>query len=786
MSKVLQEAIGLSLPRLEAVEKASGQARFTEDLSLPGMLYAAVLASPYPHARIRGYDCSKALALPGVKAVVTGDHIESRYMGLVVKDETAIAKSKVRYVGEPVAAVAAVDPETARAALHLIDIQYEILPAVLTPEQAIAPDAPLLHEDYDSYVKIFNAVHRGNVLAEADIVGGDPDRGFACADRVFESVYELSAQYHAYMEPVAALAQVEPDGRITVWSSTQSVFRTQANISESLGIPMSRIRCIAPRVGGAFGAKSETTVQPIAVLLALKTKRPVRLVMSREEDMTSMRSRHPARLVCRTGVMNSGTIVARSLDILMDGGAYADDSPAVMMFAMYFGNGPYRIPNYRLSGRVVYTNKLRAGAFRGFGNPQATFATESQMDEIATALQLDPIDFRIKNALRPGDRWIDGHAIDSCTIVECLETLRERTEWTARRAQTVKPAKPARRRGIGAAAVSHISGFMATSAFVRLLEDGTVALNTGAVDIGQGSSTALSQICASALGLTPEQVRCVDGDTDSAPYNSGTNASRVTYMVGRAIGQATDEVREKILAHAGEILEADSMDLELRPGGKVGIRGIPEKTVTFREISARAHWITGGPVLGTGSLLYEAGEFDPKTAITRGFMSFNSCGAYTFGAQAIELEIDEITGQVEVLEAWSVHDVGRAINPAAVEGQIQGAIAQAIGYALIEEMVWHDGQLANPSFMDYKIPGTLDVPHRINAIILENAEPTHPFGAKGIGEPPIVGIAPAVANAIHHASGKRIRRSPMTAERVFRALADEGDGVGVDWPNGRG
>ncbi len=781
----LEGAIGLSLPRLEALEKAVGDARFVEDMTLPGMLHGAVLTSPHAHARIRGYDASAALALPGVKAVVTGEDFETRYMGLVVKDETALAKGKVRYIGEPVAAVAAVDQETARAALHLIEVDYEELPAVFSPEEAMAPGAPLLHEGYGSYFKIFDAVHEGNVLAESEIVGGDPDGAFQGADHVFENVYELSAQYHAYMEPVAALAQVDRDGRVTVWSSTQSVFRTQANIAESLGIPMARIRCISPRIGGGFGGKSEATVQPAAVLLAQKTSRPVRIALSRDEDMTTMRSRHPARLVCRTGVMADGTIVARSLDVLMDGGAYADDSPAVMMFAMYFGCGPYRIPNYRLSGRAVYTNKLRAGAFRGFGNPQGSFATESQMDEIAEALGLDPIDFRLKNALQPGDRWIDGHAIDSCTIRDCLEALRDGCDWTARRAQAAARARPGRRRGIGIAAVAHICGFMATSAFVRLLEDGSVALNTGAVDIGQGSSTALTQICAAALGLSPEQVRCVEADTDASPYNSGTNASRVTYMVGRAIGEAAEVVRNKILEHAGELLEAHPGDLELQPGGKVGIKGVPGKTVSFQEVSIRAHWGTGGPIMGSGSLVFEAGEMDPKTALATGFMSFNACGAYTFGAQAVELEVDEVTGQVEVLEVWSAHDVGRAINPGAVDGQIQGGVVQALGYALTEEMVWQDGRLANPSFMDYKIPGSLDVPHAIHAIVLEHAEPTHPFGAKGIGEPPIVGIAPAVANAIRQATGKRLRRSPMTPERVFRALADEGDGVGIDWPNGQ-
>ena len=784
MNAPLNTAIGKSLPRLEAMEKATGAARFTEDLALPGLLHAALVTSPVPHAIIRKVDASRALALPGVKAVVSGEDIEARYIGLVVKDETALAKGRVRYIGEPVAAVAAVSAAVARRAADLVEVEYEELPAVFDPAAAMAPGAPILHEDYAGYFKIFDAVHNGNVMSEVEIVGGDPDGAMQSADRVFENTYELSAQYHAYMEPAAALVSAEPDGHITVWSSTQSVFRTQANLSEGLGIPMSKIRCISPRVGGGFGGKSEASGQPIAALLSLRTGRPVRLALSRFEDMTTMRSRHPARLVCRTGVMNDGTLVARELDILMDSGAYADDSPAVLMFAMYFGNGPYRIPNYRLSGRAVYTNKLRAGAFRGFGNPQATFATESQMDEIAAALGLDPIAFRRQNALRTGDKWIDGHTIDSATVVECLDALEAASDWKARREAAGAEAAPGRKRGLAMAAVSHICGFMSTSAFVRLLEDGSVALNTGAVDLGQGSNTALTQMCADALGLTPGDVRCVDADTDASPYNSGTNASRVTYMVGRAIGEATDEVRRKVLQHASDMLEADAGDLELIAGGKVAVKGVPDRNVSLREVSLRAHWATGGPILGTGSFVYEAGEIDPKIALAKGWMSFNACGAYTFGAQAAEVEVDEATGVVEVKNFWSVHDVGRAINPGAVESQIHGGVVQGLGYALTEELVWQDGALANPSFMDYKIPAAMDVPGEIHAVILEHAEPTHPFGAKGIGEPPIVGVVPAIANAIHHATGARIRRSPMTPERVLDALETGEDGTFKDWPNG--
>ena len=771
---IVGDAIGTTMPRLEALGKATGRAQYTDDITLPGMLFGVIVGSPHSHARIVFYDITKALAVPGVKAVVTGADLETRYMGLLVKDETVLAKERVRYSGEPVAAVAATSFAAAQQASRLIEIEYEELPAVFSPEEAMAPDAPILHENYATYFKVFAPVCEGNVLSHAELSTGDIGKGWEQSDLILENVYETQAQYHAYLEPVAAIAQVDPEGKVTVWSSTQSVFRTQANISDSLGLPRSRIRAIGPNVGGGFGAKSEATVQPLAVLLAQRTGRPVKVVLDRSEDMLTMRSRHPALMRIKSGVKRDGTFVAQEFDLIMDGGAYADDSPAVMMFALYFAAGPYRIPHTRSVGKVVYTNKLRAGAFRGFGNPQASFARELQIDEIAERLGIDPIEIRLKNVLQQGDRWIGGHAIDTASIGECLEKARDASGWSKRRGEGGSLTTNGRRKGIGVAAVAHICGFLATSAIVRLLEDGTVTVNCGAVDIGQGSDTVIAQMCAGALGLSVDRINVVGPDTDASPYNSGTNASRVTYMLGRAVGEAAEIVKKKIFKHASVLLECDESDLELRPGGKVGVVGAPGISASFFDVSIRAHWGAGGPIIGESALVFDAGELDPKYAFTKGFMSWASCGVYTFGAQIVEVEVDETTGKVEVAQVWSAHDVGRAINPGAVEGQIQGGVVQALGYSLFEEMVWDGGRLVNPSFMDYKIPGALDVPSRIsNSIIIENPELTHPFGAKGIGEPPIVGVAPAVANAVSHATGVRVRRLPVTPERVLRGLLEK-------------
>jgi CO/xanthine dehydrogenase Mo-binding subunit len=562
---------------------------------------------------------------------------------------------------------------------------------------------------------------------------------------------------------------VDESGKVTVWSANQSIYKVQATLSKALGLPMSKIRAITPPVGGAFGGKSGVTVQPITVLLAQKTGRPVKLTLTRTDDMMMMRSRHAARIHVKTGALSDGTLVAHELHVTYDGGAYAEDSAAVLGFGLLMARGPYKIPNVRLTGNVVYTNKLRAGGFRGFGNPQVTFGTEQQLDEVARQLDMDPIDFRLKNAVATGDLWVGGQRITSCGFRTCLERARDAAAWQDRRQQTVGEGK---RRGIGIAGVAHICGLLGTAAIVRLLEDGTVTLNTGAVDIGQGSDTVLAQICASALRIDVGQVNLVTPDSDASPYNWGTGGTRVTYMVGRAVEAAAGQALEDIRKHASEIFECAPADIELRDGGRVGIVGVPEKELSFAEISGRAHYVTGGPIIGTNSLVYDGEEFDPKRALMEHF-PFARIGTYVFGAQIVEVEVDEVTGQVEVLNVWSAHDVGRAINPAAVEGQIQGGVVQGLGYALFEELTWEDGQPTNPTMMDYKVPGALDTPLGIYPIIVESEEETGPFGAKGVGEPGLVGVAPAVANAVAHATGARLTRLPLTAEAVLGSLGPD-------------
>ncbi|MDH3232929.1 MAG: xanthine dehydrogenase family protein molybdopterin-binding subunit, partial [Alphaproteobacteria bacterium] len=642
--------VGERLPRLDAGDKVSGNAKYSDDLYRPGMLHGALLGSPYPFARITGYDVSAARALPGVKAVLTGEDIPLNRWGGFINDETALAAGYVRYVGEPVAAVAASDPATARRALELIEIDYEECEPVLTIEAALAANAPLVHPNFASYDTNPGIGDLGpNLVSYQEIIEGDTGTAWAECDVVVENSYTVQAQSHVYIEPCSALAEIDAAGKVTVWSANQSIYKVQATLSKALGLPMSKIRAITPPVGGAFGGKSGVTIQPITVLLAQATGRPVKLTLSRTDDMMMMRSRHAARIDVKTGAKRDGTLIAHALDITYDGGAYAEDSAAVLGFGLLMARGPYNIPHSRLTGRVVYTNKLRAGGFRGFGNPQVTFATECQIDQIAERLGIDPIDLRLQNAIATGDRWVGGQRVTSSGFRECLERARDAADWPRRR----KPAPaPGKRRGIGVAGLAHICGLLGTSAIVRVLEDGTVTLNTGAVDIGQGSDTALAQICASALKLDVEQINLVAPDSDASPYNWGTGGSRVTYMVGRAVEDAAGDAARQMFRHASEILECAEADLELRDGGRIGIVGVPEKSLGFAEISGRAHYVTGGPVIGTRSLVYDGEEFDPKRAVMTNF-PFARIGTYVFGAQIVEVEVDEVTGQVEVLEAWS-------------------------------------------------------------------------------------------------------------------------------------
>ena len=758
-------AIGASLPRLEAADKASGRARYADDVRLPGMLHAALVTSPHAHARILGYRLDAARAIPGVKAILTGADLSGPRSGGIIKDESMVARGKVRYVGEPVAAIAAVDAATAERAAVAIEIDYEPLPAVLSIDAALAPGAPQLHEEFASYLKtIEGGGGKGNVVFESSVTEGDVDVAFAQCDVVVEGTWETQAQHHVYLETNGCVADVDASGRVTLHVTCQSVHHVQQRVAEELGVPMAQVRAVATRVGGGFGGKHATNIHSMAAWLARAAGRPVKLVLSRMQDFEVQRSRHPARIWMRTGARRDGTILARDVRITTDGGAYADESPPVLAFALLMSRGPYRIANVRARGQAVYTNKLRAGSFRGFGNPQASFAGESQLDELARELGIDPTELRLKNAMRAGDTAFGGQPVASCVLQACLAQARD-----AQRAAPPLAPRPGWKRGIGVAAMAHVSGLMGTAASLQLRTDGSVALSTGCVDLGQGADTVMVQICADALKIPVERVSYSNQDSDSSPYNWKTAGSRSTYMTGRAVAVATVEMRDRMLDRAAELLECAPADLELKPGGVVGVMGAP-LDVSFKQIALHSLFKSGGPIAATHGFVFDGPGFDPKRAAVHQ-LAFANLGVYTFGAHCVEVDVDPGTGAVQVRRAWCAHDVGRAINPGSCEGQIQGGFVQGMGYALTEAMHWNaEGWLTTTTLADYKIPGILDSPPEIHAIVLEDADPTHPVGAKGIGEPSLVGAAPAIANAIRDAVGARVHRLPMTPERVLDAM----------------
>jgi len=753
-----------SPPRLDAADKATGRARYADDIRLPGMLHAAIHTSQQAHARIVACRTDAALALPGVHAIVTGADIAGTRWGGIVKDETMLARDKVRYVGEPIAAVAAIDAATAIRAAAAIEVDYEPLRCVLSPDAALARDAPLVHEGFAAYVKTVDGGGHGNIVFETDVAEGDVDHAFAQCDAIVEGTFETQAQHHVYLETNGCVADVDASGRITLYASCQSVHHAQQRVAEELGEPMARIRVIATRVGGAFGGKHASNLHSIAAWLARAARRPVKLVLSRMQDFEVQRSRHPARIWMKTGARRDGTILARDVHMTLDGGAYADESPAVLAFALLMSRGPYRIPNVRAHGAVVYTNKLRAGSFRGFGNPQATFAGESQIDDLAASLGIDPCELRLRNAMRAGDTAFGGQPVASCIVGDALMRVRD-----AQRAASPLSPREGTQRGIGFAVMSHISGLMGTSATVQLRTDGSIALATGCVDIGQGADTVMVQMCAELLGVPIERVSYAQQDSDVSPYNWKTAGSRSTYMTGRAVSVATIEMRQRMIDQAAQMMECAAADLELVPGGAVGLVGIP-KRVSFKDIALHSLFRSGGPIAATHGFVFDGPGFDPKRASIHR-LAFANLGVYTFGAHCVEVDVDTATGAVAVRRAWCAHDVGHAINPVSCEGQIQGGFVQGMGYALTEALHWNDdGWLTTTTLADYKIPGALDVPPDIHAIVLEDPEPSHPLGAKGIGEPSLVGAAPAIANAIRAATGVRLTTLPMTPERVLDAL----------------
>jgi xanthine dehydrogenase molybdenum-binding subunit len=749
---VPQGAVGEGVPQLDVKEKLSGTAVYTDDLVMPGMLYGKVLRSPFPHAMVRGIDTSKAKRVPGVRAVITFRDVPpvrfNSFAASVTADlpeDESILTDHCRYVGDKVAAVVAEDEAAAEEAISLIKVDWDQLPFVLDPEDSLNPGSPRLHD-------------QGNLVERVVFSGGDIEEGFKTADHIFENVYRSSRAQPCPIEPHCCIAWYSPAGSVTIWSATQTPFRIRRVLAKVLGLPVGDVRIIKPVVGGGFGNKNELHYEHIGALLSKMTGRPVKFRSTREEVFHASSRRHSVTASLKTGVTKDGRIVARQGRFIVDTGAYATHGPEVTRMLGTMWASLYPAPHWSFEGLCVYTNTTIAGAFRGYGNPQGHWAMESQMDEIAEALGMDPIELRLKNHIRLGEiQPVTEYPIQSIGLDECISRGAEAIGWANRGAPSEKSGRI--RRGIGMAALMHFTGVKpfvheVGTAIVRLNEDGTVALLTGAADVGQGSNTVLAQIVATELGIPLAWVKVQAADTATTPYAVGTRGSCVTHNEGKPAQLAAMAVKAKIIERAATMTGISPTGLSLEAGRIMNVAS-GETLLTIRDVAENSHFGENpAPITGEAT-------FNPPTM------------APSFGAQFAEVEVDTETGQVSVKKMVAIHDIGRAINPLSCEGQIQGALQQGMGYALTEGLTFsrNTGQPLNPSFLDYKILSAADMP-AIEVGLVESYEPTGPFGAKGLGESGLVPTAPALANAIANAVGVRCRELPMTSERLWVLLKE--------------
>jgi 4-hydroxybenzoyl-CoA reductase subunit alpha len=795
--------IGKSVALIDSPGKTTGQGKYADDLSLPGMLIGRILHSPYPHALIKKIDTSRAEAMEGVVTVVTGPDAPNKYGILPVgHDETALAVEKVRYVGDNVACVVATSESIAEQALELIDVEYELLPAWFDPEDSMKAEKDWIHPERPH-----------NIEKDYHHVFGDPEKGFAEADCVVEGRYLANEVTHAAMEPHCTLAAFEVDsqtgqpGRLTVWSSTQVPYYLQHKLSIVLELPMSQIRVIKPLVGGGFGGKSEVIpLEIIAAVAARKARAPVKITYTREEVFWAHRGRPRTIIDLKTGVKNDGRITSVHARVVQDGGAYCSYGVVTILYSGALLGALYDIPNIGYDGYRVLTNKPACGAMRGHGTVNVRFAFESQLDEIAAKLGIDSVAIRRRNLLKAPCVTVNNLRVQSYGLPECIEQVAMRSKWTERKGK-LPPG-----RGLGVACSHYVSG--AANSIIRsdmphstvnlkIDRDGGVVVYTGASDIGQGSDTMVAQVVAEVLGIGLRRVKVVAADTDLTPIDIGSYSSRVTFMNGNASLRAAEDVKKKIVAAAARKMDCPVEDVVLRDdmvwkrgvaapepdtaevqekdsvqevsGRVVGqtLRGSlqqkrkdegPKDHMSFEEAVVSAIDFTGA-LTGTGSYA------PPKEA--RGG-AFKGAGvgpspAYSYSAQVAEVSVDEETGMVTVHKVWAAHDCGRALNPVSVEGQIIGSVWMGMGQAMQEEMIWKDGLLMNPGLLEYRSPSATESPE-VEAIIVESVDPEGPFGAKEASEGSLAATIPAIANAIYDAVGIRLREAPFTPERVLAAL----------------
>lgn len=764
--KAAHQVVGKSLPRLDASEKVTGRFKYVADLFLPGMLWGKIRRSEIPFGRIVRIDASAAERLPGVRAVITaGDVPAGALNGKNLRDEPILARDRVRYVGEPVAAVAADTREIAEGAVQLIKVEYEPWEPILDVESALKPGVPLLHPDFDSYWHVPGIRNYDNVVSHASLERGDVAGAFAVADIVVEDRFVTHQVHQMSLEARVAIAEVDANGNITVISSHQFPFGLRKELGEIFKTPVGKIRVIAGGIGGGFGGKLDPTVEPLAIVLARRTGRPVKIHLTREEEMMAGSPRQASVIYMRTAAKRDGTLLAREARIMYEAGAYGGDSVGLAGIGLMMAPGPYKWQALKIDSLAVYTNKPNCGSYRGPGGPQPVFAGESQVNRIARELGLDPLEIRLRNAVEDGDLGPSGQVLTRVSLKETLRKAAERIGWD----QPLSPAPPDKRRGRGLACTWWTTTSGSACAYVKVNEDGTVGVITGGKEIGTGAMTAgVAQIVAEEMGVEMEDVIIASDDTDSVPYDFGAQGSRTTFMVGNAAIRAARDAKSQLLTLAAEKLGADPGDLECS-GKAVRVKGDPSSSMPLADLAKQAQ-ATVGPILGRGCYIQPPAQYDTASVQGSTYPAYNSPSFHTHAA---EVEVDEGTGEVKVTRYVVAQDVGFAINPAYVEGQMIGGAVQGLGYALQEEMVYERGRLLNGNFTDYKLPTTMDVP-AIETVIVEVPSEHGPYGAKGVGEPPNILSGAVIAEAVGSALGVRFRRLPITAERVLDALENKG------------
>jgi CO/xanthine dehydrogenase Mo-binding subunit len=747
--------VGSKASRVDGYEKVTGEAKYAGDLNLPGLLEAKVLRSPYPHARIESILTEKAAARSGVVAILTRDDIKdiNPFYGNCLRDRALVALDKVRFVGEPVAVVAAEDPLIAEEALGLIEVRYQELPCLATVEDALAPGAPLLHEstagtgEFHDIATVGSAM-KPNVCHHEFFERGDVTRGFAEAQEIIEQTFEFPMIYQYAMEPHTSVARINDCG-ITLWSSSAHPFLVRSELAHMFGLPHAKVEVIVPYVGGAYGSKSYFKIEPLIVAMARKTGgRPVRLAQSVAEAMLTTR-RHSASVRIKTGFQRDGTLVARDAEVMMDTGAYADNGPRVAKRAITRMIGPYRLRDCKVEVAAVYTNTVPAGSMRSIGGPQTIWALESHMDTIAHRLGLDPLEFRMRNLLNRGEELKSGATPIDADLRQGTNVAAARVGWAKRSERLGKG------RGV-AVGVSDSEAMPVSVALVRLLADGSILLLAGTTEVGQGARTILSQIVAQELNVPIDSVIMRGTDTLATPFDRSTGASRSTTVMGSAVKIAALDLRQQLIAAAAEALDTPTSAVKLRNG----TASLGDRSLTYGEVVSRYFGMPGGELIGRGTMR-------PGQGLGAKFPLFWETG---MGAAEISLDIE--TGAIKVDRYITVADVGKAINLVQAEGQDEGAAIQGLGHTLFESLQYENGQPLNANLVDYRVPRFTDMPAHFDSALIENGDGPGPYGAKGMGESGIVSIAPAIGNAIFQATGVRIRTLPLTPERVWRALND--------------